>query len=108
MARSRTRWMRRARSEFDVGFTHMLIAVCSFIALLGAVVAVGVALYNNPDSSAVSTSAVAAPGGKTIDFGPEPGDGWKPFDPKLQPAPGATEHKITLHARERSSRSRPG
>ena len=48
MPRPRIRWMRRARSEFDVGFTHMLIAMCLFIALLGAVVAVGVALYKQP------------------------------------------------------------
>ena len=86
----------------------MLIAVCSFIALLGALVAVGVALYNHPDAPTVSTSAVAATGGQTIDFAAEPGAGWKPCDPKLQPASGATEHKITLHARELQLEIAPG
>ncbi len=108
MARLRIRWMRRARSEFDVGFTHMLIAVCSFIALLAAIVAVGVALYNNPEAPTVSTNAAAEPGGKTIDFAAQPGPGWRPFDPKLQPATGATEHKITLHARELQLEIAPG
>jgi nitrite reductase (NO-forming) len=101
--------MRRARSEFDVGFTHMLIAFFSFLALLGASVAVGIALYNDPDAPVVATSgAAAASGGKTIDFTGTPGDGWKPFDPALQPAPGATEHKITLRARELQLEIAPG
>lgn len=108
MARLRIRWMRRARSELDVGFTHLLIAVCSFLALLGALVAVGVALYNDPDAPTVSTSTVAAPGGKTIDFAAQPAPGWKPLDPKLQPAAGATEHKVTLHARELQLEIAPG
>jgi nitrite reductase (NO-forming) len=99
--------MRRVRSELDVGFTHMLIAMVALIALLGATVAVGVALSKHPDSAAVSSSTGAS-GGKTIDFSATPGGGWKPFDPLLQPAPGATEHKVTLHARERQMEIAPG
>jgi nitrite reductase (NO-forming) len=101
--------MQRARSEFDVGFTHMLIAFFALFALLGATIAVGIALYNEPDSTAVRANAAASGSGEPrIDFAAMPGGGWEPFDPGLQPAPGATEHKVTLRARELEIEIAPG
>ncbi len=47
-------------------------------------------------------TATAAPtsGDAVIDFNAEPGPDWQSFDPTLQPADGATEHTLTLHATE--------
>ena len=51
---------------------------------------------------------VATPTGATIDDQAEPPDGWKPFDPALKPAPGGTEHKLTLRATETVQEVAPG
>ena len=39
-------------------------------------------------------------GDATIDSNAKPGPDWKPFDPHLAPAPGGTDHQVTLHAKE--------
>jgi nitrite reductase (NO-forming) len=44
----------------------------------------------------------------TIDFNATPPADWKPFDPTLKPADGATEHKITMHAAETVLAVAPG
>ncbi|MFN8506335.1 MAG: multicopper oxidase domain-containing protein [Dehalococcoidia bacterium] len=44
----------------------------------------------------------------TIDANATPAAGWKPFDPALKPAPGGTEHKITLTAEETMVEVAPG
>ena len=100
---------RRPQSATDVGIAHTAIAAFSVIALSCAAVAVGVAVYKDGDAKVVaSAEAGASTPGKKIDFGAEPGTAWQPFDPTLQPAPGGTEHAITIHAAETRSRSRPG
>jgi nitrite reductase (NO-forming) len=43
-----------------------------------------------------------------IDFTAAPGPDWHPYDPVLQPAPGATVHDITLHATEEQMEVAPG
>jgi nitrite reductase (NO-forming) len=43
-----------------------------------------------------------------IDFNADPDDGWVPFDPELAPAPGGTEHEITLRATETVIEIAPG
>jgi nitrite reductase (NO-forming) len=102
------RWMRRARSEMDVGLTHTFISVFTLLAFMFALVAVSIALYKNPDPVVAAGGTVVPAGGKTIDFASVPGNGWKPFDPKLEPAPGGTEHKVTLHAKEVQLEIAPG
>lgn len=52
-------------------------------------------------SKVVDDSAVIDPNAK-------PGIDWKPFDPKLAPAPGGTEHKITIEAGETLIEVAPG
>jgi nitrite reductase (NO-forming) len=50
-----------------------------------------------------TSGAILATGegaGAAIDFNAEPEDGWKPYDPDLQPAPGGTEHTLTMRADE--------
>jgi nitrite reductase (NO-forming) len=44
----------------------------------------------------------------TIDPKAEPESGWVPFDPTLAPAPGGTEHQITLRATETELEVAPG
>lgn len=44
----------------------------------------------------------------TIDFDAAPEADWKPFDPALEPAPGGTEHEITLRATETVLEVAPG
>lgn len=51
-----------------------------------------------------STGAASA----TIDPNATPPADWHPYDPALQPAPGATEHKLTLHAIETTLSVAPG
>jgi nitrite reductase (NO-forming) len=94
--------MRSPNPDIDNSLTHTVIAVFSLLAFACALAAAGVAFYNDGDDRVVATQAggSSAPGGKTIQFGATPDDGWKPFDPTLQPAPGGTEHAITLHAKE--------
>ncbi|MFZ6003016.1 MAG: multicopper oxidase domain-containing protein [Actinomycetota bacterium] len=43
-----------------------------------------------------------------IDFAAEPAAEWVPFDPALAPAPGATEHKLTMRATEKVIEVAPG
>jgi nitrite reductase (NO-forming) len=43
-----------------------------------------------------------------IDPNAAPADGWKPYDPALQPAPGGTEHQVTLRATETIIEVAPG
>ena len=103
------RWMRTAHPEIDSSLTHTVVAVLCVLAFACAFAAAGIALYNDGDATVVSTpGAAAASGGTTIDFSATPGDAWKPFDPKLQPAPDGTEHAITLHAKETRREIAPG
>jgi nitrite reductase (NO-forming) len=52
--------------------------------------------------------APSEPTGASIDFAAEPAPDFVPFDPTLQPAPGGTEHAITLHATETVIEVAPG
>jgi nitrite reductase (NO-forming) len=47
-------------------------------------------------------------GGAVIDFAAEPAADFTPYDPTLQPAPGGTEHTMTLHATETVIEVAPG
>ena len=44
----------------------------------------------------------------TIDANAKPAPDWKPRDPTLAPAPGGTEHAVTLHATEKVMEVAPG
>ena len=50
----------------------------------------------------------ASGGGATIDFNEEFADDFKPYDPRLAPAPGGREHRITLRATEKVLEVAPG
>lgn len=55
------------------------------------------------------SAAPAVPGDfAVIDFSAEPAEGWTARDPRLQPAPGATEHAVELHATEEVIEVAPG
>lgn len=61
-------------------------------------------------TSSASGAAIATESatGAAIDFNAEPENGWRPFDPALQPAPGGTEHQISLSAGETVLEVAPG
>jgi nitrite reductase (NO-forming) len=63
-------------------------------------------------ASAAATTTTAASAGSTgdatIDFSAKPGADWKPFDPHLAPAEGATEHAVTFHMTEKELEVAPG
>ena len=44
----------------------------------------------------------------TIDAEAKPDDGWKPYDPTLEPAPGGTVHNVEMHATETEIEVAPG
>ncbi len=52
--------------------------------------------------------AEPADDGAVIDFAAEPGPDFVPFDPTLEPAPGGTEHTLTMHATETVVEVAPG
>lgn len=56
-------------------------------------------------SAPSSSSATHAP---SIDFMAAPPPGWQPYDPALKPAPGATEHRLTLPIRDVDVAVAPG
>ncbi len=58
--------------------------------------------------TAHSVSADPTATGATIDPEATPEADWEAFDPTLDPAPGATEHEITLHAVEAEVEVAPG
>lgn len=62
-----------------------------------------------PAGEAGSTGEKASTGkGAEIDAAAEPKKSWKARDPKLAPAPAATEHKITITAKEGVAEIAPG
>jgi len=54
------------------------------------------------------TAAAATDDSAVIDPEAMPAADWEPFDPTLAPAPGATHHRITLHAVEAEVEVAPG
>lgn len=58
--------------------------------------------------AAAGTSGSGATAAAVIDPSASPADGWQPYDPTLRPAPGGTEHAITLSASETVLEVAPG
>ena len=59
-------------------------------------------------TSVGNEGGVGADDAAVIDFEAEPGEGWQPYDPELQPAPGGTGHELTMHAVETEIEVAPG
>ena len=57
---------------------------------------------------ATAAAEQADDGNAVIDFAAVPGDEWVPFDPALEPAPGGTEHEISMTAEETVIEIAPG
>ena len=60
------------------------------------------------DHSSGGTSGGTTSTGAVIDAAAEPSAEFVPFDPALEPAPGGTEHEITMHATETVLEVAPG
>jgi nitrite reductase (NO-forming) len=95
------------QSEIEASLTHTLVVVFSLVGLLSGIVAIGAVIYEGNEATVVA-GASAAPQSEEIKFGSQPDDGWKPFDPVLQPAPGGTEHEIEIRASETMLEIAPG
>jgi nitrite reductase (NO-forming) len=71
-----------------------------------------ITVTGTPAASAAGQPAVSgdpsASDAAQIDFDAEPAEGWQPYDPALRPAPGGTEHKLTMHAVETEIEVAPG
>lgn len=61
-----------------------------------------------PDDPSGHHAAAAATENASIDFNAAPEPDFQPYDPTLQPAPGGTEHQITLRATETVMEVAPG
>ncbi|QYG95400.1 multicopper oxidase domain-containing protein [Iamia sp. SCSIO 61187] len=59
-------------------------------------------------SAAPAAASDDAAAGAEIDFAAEPADDFTPYDPTLEPAPGGTEHTMTLRATETVLEVAPG
>jgi nitrite reductase (NO-forming) len=59
-------------------------------------------------AAAASDQADAADGGAKLDPNATPPAAWQAYDPRLAPAPGGREHKLTLTARESVLELAPG
>ena len=100
------RWM-RPQSELETSLTHTVVAVFSLIGLIAGALAIAVLVYDRNDAT-VAVGSSTAPRESAIKFGSSPAADWKPFDPKLAPAPGGTNHKIELRATEQILEVAPG
>jgi nitrite reductase (NO-forming) len=58
--------------------------------------------------AAMSGGATAGGSAPAIDFRASPEPGWKPYDPSLQPSPGAREHRLTMTVRDKVVEVAPG
>jgi nitrite reductase (NO-forming) len=63
---------------------------------------------SGPEMGAMSKAAPVGETAPVIDFRAFPGPGWKPYDPALQPTPGAKEHRLTMTVRDTVVEVAPG
>jgi nitrite reductase (NO-forming) len=100
------------KAEFTVdGFADSTQAWCTVPGHkeAGMVMSVEVTGAGTPRSGGGASSATGETAtGAAIDFNAEPASDWRPFDPELAPAPGATEHKIAMSAEETVVEVAPG
>lgn len=102
---------REAASDGSAAVWAVLAAIGSAMALVIAAIAVVVAVSLSDGDAEVPTGAAGddeASAAATIDFAAEPGADWQPYDPALEPAPGGTEHEVTIHATETEIEVAPG
>lgn len=60
------------------------------------------------DAGGHGGTAAPADDSAVIDFAAAPGEDWQPYDPKLEPAPGGTEHAIEFSMTEEVMEVAPG
>lgn len=97
----------RPQPEVETSLTHTVVAVFSLIGLIAGVLAIGALVYDRNHADVVQSSSFATRE-PAIEFGSSPAAGWKPFDPQLAPAPGGTNHRIEIHAAEKTLEIAPG
>ena len=83
---------------------HRAAGMTLSIVVTGAA-ATGAASGHDMGGMSTGTSGAPAP---VIDFQAAPGPDWRPYDPALQPAPGATEHRLTIAVQDTVVEVAPG
>jgi nitrite reductase (NO-forming) len=83
---------------------HRAAGMTLSIVVTGAAATTG-ATGHDMAAMATGTSATVAP---AIDFQAAPGPDWRPYDPTLRPAPGATEHRLTIAVQDTVVEVAPG
>jgi nitrite reductase (NO-forming) len=102
-----------ARSNADrTALWPTVVTVMSLVALVTGSVALATRASSGGDGDTERARGVETEepdtGFAEIDFNAAPGEGWKPFDPVLEPAPGGTNHEIEFRATEKVMEIAPG
>ena len=63
---------------------------------------------SGPEMGPMSKAPSAGEAAPAVDFRASPGPSWKPYDPALQPTPGAKEHRLTMTVRDTVVEVAPG
>lgn len=97
-------------AELDLGVvSQSLQGWCTVPGHRAAGMTMRIEVPGSSEGSAPSMD-MPAPSGNApvIDFAAAPGPQWKPYNPTLAPAPGGTDHQVTLTVRETITEVAPG
>lgn len=101
--------MRRETNDGTPSIFNSVVASLAVVAGALSVAALVAVLVDGDDADGVAPVGVAvAAGDSEIDFNAEAGPDFTPYDPALQPAPGGTEHEISIRATETDLEIAPG
>ncbi|MGQ0432536.1 MAG: multicopper oxidase domain-containing protein [Microthrixaceae bacterium] len=87
---------------------NSVVATFTVVAMAFAFAALFTVVVDDGNKEVVAASGGVAAGASDIDFDAEAAEDFKPFDPTLQPAPGGTEHQVTVRATETELEIAPG
>ena len=90
---------------------HRQLILTIAVALVAALVGGGMVAATRGSQATTTSAAAAAPtpsSDATINLADKPSSDWKPFDPSIAPAPGATTHDVTFHMQQKLLEVAPG
>ena len=87
---------------------HKVAGMTLRIVVTGAADAAATPTAHGPGMGTMPDGARAAGTAPVIDFGASPQTPWRPYDPALRPAAGATEHRLTMTVRDTVVEVAPG
>jgi nitrite reductase (NO-forming) len=87
---------------------NSIVVTFTIVATAFAFAALMTVIIDDDEGEVVASGAPAPAGGSEIDFDAEAAPDFEAYDPALQPAPGGTEHQITIRATETELEIAPG